>query len=166
MGLISWAEDKFDEVTSGAHAASAPQVNSSPPTAVQPQVWTAPNVSGNGHITVHRDALTNASDVVKRHLPALDAAINRVNAHDSAFDSLMTWETGSALGGNLVAAVQGFASASQRTSDAHTNAAQGLSDTASTYEDAETNSTQAVRNVSSQLPSSSGGASASSGNWS
>ena len=166
MGLISWAEDKFDEVTSGAHAARTPEVNSGPPAQVQPQVWTAPNVSGNGHITVHRDALTNASDVVKRHLPALDAAINQVNKHDSAFDSLMTWETGSALGGNLIAAVQGFASASQQTSDAHANAAQNLSDTASTYQDAETSSTQAVGNVSSQLPSSSGGASASSGNWS
>jgi ABC-type transporter Mla subunit MlaD len=140
-------------------------VNSSPPPNVQPQVWTAPNVSGNGHITVHRDALTSASDVVKRHLQALDDAINRVNAHSNAFDSLMTWATGSDFAGNLSSAVQGFALTSQQTSDAHAATAQNLSDTASTYEEAETSSTQAVGTVNA--PSSgSGSVSAGSGNWS
>jgi hypothetical protein len=164
---IGWVEDKVDEVTSGAHTAPTPTVNSSPPATVQPQVWTAPNVSASGHITVHRDALTNASDVVKRHLPALDDAINRVNAHSSAFDSLMTWATGSDFAGNLSSAVQGFALTSQQTSDAHAATAQNLSDTASTYEEAETSNTQAVGTVSAQSPSSgSGSVSAGSGNWS
>ena len=167
MGLISWAGDKFDEVTSGAHTAATPTVHSSPPVTVPPQVWTAPDVSGDGHITVHRDALTNASDVVKRHLQDLDDAINRVNSHSAAFDSLMTWATGAAFGSNLATAVQGFALTSQQTSDAHGTAAQNLSDTASTYEDAETSNTRAVGTVSAQLPSSGGGGvSAGSGNWS
>ena len=163
--VVGDAKNAFDEVTSGAHTAPTPQVNSSPPASAQAQVWTAPAVGGNGQITVHRDALVDASDVVRKHLPELDAAINRVNSHSSAFDSLMTWQTGSAFAGNLIAAVEGFATTSQQTSDAHASTAQNLSDTAATYEAAETSNTQAARNVNSQ-PSSGGSSPAASGNWS
>lgn len=179
--VVGDAKNAFDEVTSGAHTAPTPQVNSSPPETVQPQVWTAPAVGGSGHITVHRDALVDASDIVRKHLPELDAAINRVNSHSNAFDSLMTWATGSSFGGNLISAVEGFATTSQQTSDAHSAVAQNLSDTAATYEDAESTNTQAARNVGSQ-PTPSGGSpsggspsggsasggssSAASGNWS
>lgn len=164
--LVHDGENLYDEVTSGAHTAPTPQVTSSPPGAKHAQVWTAPAVGGDGHITVHRDALVDASDIVRKHLPDLDAAINRVNSHSSAFDSLMTWETGAAFAGNLIAAVQGFATTSQQTGEAHAATAQNLSDTAGTYEDAETSSTQAARNVGSQRPSSGGSPSAASGNWS
>lgn len=161
MGLdlnpIHAVENTYDEVTSGAHTAPTPQLNSSPPPAVPAKVWTAPDVSGDGHITVHRDHLTSAADVIRASLPDLDAAINRVNSRRGAFDSLMTWATGQSLAGNLVSAVEGFAAAGQETSDAHGAAAQNLSDTAAAYEDAETSNTQTMGNVGSPRADSGGG---------
>lgn len=158
----------FDEVTSGAHTAPTPTVSGSAPGPVTPATWTAPNVGSSGHFHVHRDHLTTAANVIRAALPDLDAAINEVNSHRAAFSSLTTWATGSALGGNLVSAVQGFASAGQDTSGAHGGAAQGLSDSATAYAEAETTSAQSIAKIGgssgasgpSGPPASSGGASA------
>lgn len=137
----------FDEVFTGANVAPCPQVNSSPPTVQAPKTWQAPDVSDAGKLTVHRDHLTSAADVIKSYLPELDAAVKAVQAQAGAFNSLSGWQTAEQALENLIATVQGFTAVGQGTSNAHAVTASKLVATAGAYEDAETNSTQAANGI-------------------
>lgn len=169
MGILSGIEHGGEEFLTGAYTAPTPQVNGKPSGPVQPAKWTAPDVSGNGQITVQRDHLTTASDVLKQNLPELNNAITAVQQLYGSFDCLSSWPAGQAMCQNLLSAVEGFATTGQQTSDAHAATAQNLSDTAGTYEDAETSNLQAINGIGSQSGQSGGSggsASAGSGNWS
>ena len=160
--------DFLDEVVTGAKVAPCPQVNSYPPSMQAPKTWQAPDVSDQGKLTVHRDHLTTAADVIKSYLPELDAAVQAVQAQIGAFDSLSGWQTAEQALGNLIATVQGFAAVGQGTSDAHATTASKLVDTAGAYQDAETNSTQAANGIGTQPGAGGGGSSGSgsAGGWS
>lgn len=164
--LAHGAKELWNDVTSGANTAPVPQVNSSPPRAVQPRTWTAPDVNASGHLTVHHGALTSAADVIKNYVTDLDNAINEITTHYSSFDSLMGWDTGSSFGGNLTAAVTAFTSAGNDTSEAHASTASNLTQTAAVYSDTETTNAQLAGGSSGSSGSSgSAGSSSANGNW-
>lgn len=173
VSLFDWGEAKLDEVMSGAHVAPVPEVTTSPPSAVQPKAWTAPDVGGRNHLEVHPGVLHDASAVVRNHLSQLDQAISRARSHSSAFDSLMISATGAAFGANLATAAEGFATVGQQTSGVHADHARNLSSAADAYDAAETASVRSVSKVGSQLSAGGPGsgadlpasAKASNGNW-
>lgn len=150
-----------NEFFTGADTAPTPQVNSSPPAQEAPKTWAAPDVSADQHITVHRDHLTSAADVIKAHLPELDAAVRDVEQQLNAFTSLAGWQAGEQIRQNLEALVQACAKLGQQTSDTHAQAAGALYETAAAYGSAEDANTQAANNVAA--PSAGAPASDSSG---
>lgn len=131
-----------EAIHGGANVAPTPQVTSAPKAAPPVKTWAAPDVSGAGQVTVHRDHLTEASDVIKACLPDLDAAVSAVRQHTGSFGSLQGWEAANEIMANLVASVEGFAQFGGQTSDAHAAHAKKLSDSAATYEAAEQLGTQ------------------------
>lgn len=151
----------FDEVFTGANVAPCPQVGSSPPSMQAPKTWQAPDVSGAGQVTVHRDHLTSAADVIKSYLPELDAAIKAVQAQEGAFASLSGWRTAEQALENLVATVQGFAAVGGGTSDAHATTAAKLVASAGAYDQAESSSTHAANGIGGGGPGPAGGGSSS-----
>lgn len=183
-GIVHGAEDVgngikdgFTElIHGGANTAPTPTVNSTPPAPTQPSTWQAPSVDASGHIKVHHGALTDAADVIKKYVPELESVLAEISSHSGAFDSLMSWTTGSAVGGNLSAAVTAFHTAGKDTSQAHADTAGNLQGSAQSYSDAESTNAQTVAKVSSpgSAPSGSAPASGSSstassagnGNWS
>lgn len=154
-GAVNTVKDFFD---GGAQTAALPSLqNPQPPTPVQPQTWQAPNVASSGHIKVHHGALLQAADVIQKYLPTLQEALQQVNQHNSAFNSLMSWSTGAQFGSNMQGAVTAFHQAGQNTHDAHAALASTAKSTAQTYSDVEATNAQAVSNInSSGGPSSSG----------
>lgn len=134
----------FNEITSGANTAPCPQVGSAPPGPPPRRAWQAPDVSGAGQVTVHRDDLHTAAGVIRSCLPELDAAVHAVQQHTGAFDSLQGWEAANQMMENLLTAVQGFAQLGGQASDAHTAHAKKLTDSAAAYAEAEQRGTQAA----------------------
>jgi hypothetical protein len=118
---------------------------------VQPATWTAPDASGDGQFTVHRDVLTSVSHGMRSDVAELDAAISDVQAASSGLSSLSGWSTGTAFGINATNACHGFTTTGTQATDMQTSAAKNLADTASSYEEAETANRQAVNGVGSQL---------------
>lgn len=150
--LFSDAKHAFTEVTSGAYTAPTPKVGSSPPAPARPRTWTAPTVKDSGHIEVHHGALIDAAETIRKYVPELEAALKRVSSHSGAFESLMSWATGAAFGGNLSAAVSAFGSAGKQTSEAHLIHAKNAQDCAETYGGAETQSTQGIKAIDIGAP--------------
>lgn len=156
MGLLGDA----DEFLTGANCAPTPQVNSKPPGPVQATKWTAPDVSASGHLTVHRDHLTHASDVYKAHLPEIRDAITAIQQLYGSFDCLQYWPQGQTMCQNLMSMVEQFAHVTQQTHDAHAETASKLTETANTYEQTETTNTKAAQSAGS------GGGGGGGGSWS
>lgn len=156
MGLL----DDADAFLTGAHTAPTPQITSTPPAEVQPETWQAPDVSKSGHIVVHRDHLTTASDVLKAHLPELQMWVRNLQQLQGSFDSLAAWPQGQQMCQNLMTLAESFTQVGQQTHDAHADAASNLTDTASTYEAAETDNTQAAKGIGAP-----GGSQSSNGHW-
>lgn len=156
MGLL----DAADAFLTGAHTAPTPQITSRPPAEIQPEQWQAPDVSKSGHIVVHRDHLTTASDVLKAHLPELQTMVRSLQELSGNFDCLAAWPQGQQMCQNLMSLVESFTQVGQQTHDAHADAASNLTDTASTYEAAETDNTQAAKGIGAP-----GASQSASGNW-
>lgn len=168
-GAVNTVKDFLD---GGAQTAALPSLqNPQPPTPVQPHTWQAPNVASSGHIKVHHGALLQAADVIQKYLPTLQEALQQVNSHNSAFNSLMSWSTGEQFGSNMQGAVTAFHQAGQNTHDAHAALASTAKSTAQTYSDVEATNARAVSNIDSGGSPSGGTASggsssaAASGNW-
>jgi hypothetical protein len=142
--------------SSPQEAAPVPQVSGGPPRPVAPVTWTAPDASGTGQVTVHRDVLDSVSHGMRSDVAELDAAVRAMGAASDGLSSLSGWQTGSAFGGNVVHACRGFATAGTQTGDTQSSAAKTLADSASTYDEAETASRQAVNGVRSQLDAAGG----------
>lgn len=138
-----------NEFFTGADTAPTPQVNSYPPQQGPAKTWNAPDVSAPGQLHVNTSHLTTAADVIKAHLPELDAAVQAVNQQINAFGSLAGWQAGQQMKSQLESLVQQCAELGQQTSDTHAQTAAALYDTASTYGDAEDANTQAASNVTS-----------------
>lgn len=143
MGLLGLGK----ELLTGANCAPTPQVNSQPPGPVVAKQWQAPDVSKSGHLVVHRDHLTTASDVLKQHLPDLRSAISEIQQHYGSFDCLSSWPQGQQMMQNLMSALDTFAEVGQQTHDAHAQAASNLTASANAYQDAETTNTSAAKAV-------------------
>lgn len=163
MGLFGDAK----EFLTGANCAPTPQVSSQPQGPVSPQAWQAPDVSGSGQVTVHRDHLTSAADVLKAHLPEIREAVSEIQQQYGSFDCLAKWPQGQQMCQNLMQMVDGFAQVTQQTHDAHADTASKLMASAGAYEDAETSNAQAANSVGANGSSgaASGGSQAASGNW-
>ena len=144
-------------------AAPAPTVSSGPPGPVRPTAWTAPDASGDGQFTVHRDVLTTVSHGMHSDVAELDTAISAVRAASGGLSSLSGWSTGTAFGINATNACHGFASTGTQATDTQTSAAKNLADTASSYEEAETANRQSINVVGSQLDGAGGSVSAAGG---
>lgn len=146
--------DAFVDGVTGSsppEAAPVPKVTGGPPPAVAATKWTAPDASGDGQFTVHRDVLTSVSRGMHSDVAELDAAIRGVQTAGGGLGSLSGWSTGTAFGTNVVNACHGFRTAGTQATDTQTSAAKGLADTASSYEEAETANRQAISGVGAQL---------------
>lgn len=142
--------------SSPPEAAPAPRVSGGPPGPVTAATWNAPDASGDGQFTVHRDVLNSVAHGMHSDVAELDAAVKRVQAASSGLGSLSGWSTGTAFGGNATSACHGFATVGTHAANTQTTAAKGLTDTAATYEEAETANRQAIGGVGSQLDASGG----------
>lgn len=149
--MNNWLSSEWNQVTSGANTAPTPQVNSSPGTAAPPPTWKAPDVSHPGHLQVNTSDLTTASDVIKAHVPELDAAVQAVNEQLSAFTSLSGWTAAEQMRSRLEALVQQCAALAQERSDVQTKAALDLSASADLYREKEAATTKAVKNLGSAV---------------
>lgn len=138
-----------NEFLTGADTAPTPQVNSYPPQQGAPKTWNAPDVSAAGHIHVNTSHLTSAADVIKSHLPELDAAVQAVNQQLSAFGSLAGWQAGEELKSQLESLVQQCERLGRETSETHAETAAALYDTASSYGEAEDSNARAANSAAS-----------------
>lgn len=170
MGILGDLEDfgkAFVDGVTGAspqsHFAPVPTVNGGPPGQVEPNTWTAPDASGSGHITVHRDVLRSIAHGMHSDVAELDAAVQRVQSASGALGSLSGWSTGTAFGGNVSNACTGFGQVGAHTTHTQTTAAKNLTDSASSYDEAETTSRQAISGVHSHIDASGGSVSSASG---
>jgi hypothetical protein len=152
MGILGDLEDFGNALVDGITGdspnpqfAAVPTVNGGPPGPVDAARWNAPDASGSGQITVHRDVLRKVATGIHSDVAELDAAIKQVQDAGSRLGSFSGWPTGSALGGNIMNACTGFGQVGAHTSDTQSNAAKTLTDSASSYDDAESTSTQAIK---------------------
>jgi hypothetical protein len=152
MGILGDIEDFGKAFVDGVTGTSAqpkfapvPAVNGGPPGPVEPARWTAPDASGSGQITVHRDVLRKVASGIHSDVAELDAAVKKVQDAGNRLGSFSGWPTGSAFGGNVMNACDGFGQVGAHTSDTQTNAAKNLTDTASSYDEAESDSTHTIK---------------------
>lgn len=155
----------FEHIVVGTVSASWDQSGSAPsPTVssnsallkpVEPASWTAPDASGSGQITVHRDALNSVATRMRSDVTDLDTAAGKIKGASGGWGSLTRWATGSGFSGNGTSGCDGFSQATTQLSDLHATMASNLADSASTYDQAESSSQQAVNNVGGTLDASS-----------
>lgn len=146
--------------------APVPTVHGGPPAPVEvTSRWQAPDASGSGQITVHRDVLRSVAGNMHRDVADLDTAIKRVQNAGSRLGSLSGWSTGTAFGGNVMSACTGFGAVGAHTSDIQTTAAKTLTDSASSYDEAETTNTHTIKSgAGSTIDASSSSVNKASGN--
>lgn len=147
----NWFSSEWNQVTSGANTAPTPQVNSSPGTAAPPQTWKSPDVSHPGHLHVNTSDLTSASDVIKAHVPELDAAVQAVNEQLGAFTSLSGWTAAEQMRSRLESLVQQCSALAQERSDVQTKAALDLSASADLYREKEAATVKAFNDMTSSV---------------
>jgi hypothetical protein len=162
MSILGDAESFFGALVDGVTGSSpqveapVPTVSSGPPGPVEPATWTAPDASGDGHITVHRTVLNSVSRGMHSDVSDLDTAVTSVKSVSGGLSSLARWSTGSGFSANVQNAVHGFATTGSRLADTQTTASKILADSAASYEEAETSNRQAINRVGSQLDASGG----------
>lgn len=171
MGILgdleNFGEAFVDGVTGSSpqpQFAPVPSVNGAPPGPVEANTWNAPDASGSGHITVHRDVLRSIAHGIHSDVAELDSAVQRVQNAGNALSSFSGWSTGTAFGGNVTNACTGFGQVGAHTTNTQTTAAKNLTDSASSYDEAETTSRQAISGVHSHIDASGSSVSSASGN--
>lgn len=157
-----------NEFLTGADTAPVPQVSSYPPAREAPKTWVAPDVSAQGEIVVHRDRLTAAADMIKNHLPELDAAVQNLEKQLNAFTSLAGWEAGDQIRRNLEDLARACAKYGQRVSNANEQAAEALIQTTTTYQQVEDSNAATAKTLGGDSPgaAASGSSGPASGGWS
>lgn len=170
MGILgdleNFGEAFVDGVTGSSpqpQFAPVPSVNGDPPGPVEANTWTAPDASGSGHITVHRDVLRSIAHGIHSDVAELDSAVRRVQNAGNALSTFSGWSTGTAFGGNVANACTGFGQVGAHTTNTQTTAAKNLTDSASSYDEAETTSRQAISGVHSHIDASGSSVSSASG---
>lgn len=164
MGILGDLEDMgkafVDGVTgqsSQPQYAPVPTANGAPPGPVEAATWTAPDASGDGQITVHRDVLRKISGSMHNDVADLDTAAKKVQDAGNRLSTFSGWSTGAAFGGNVMGACNGFGQVGAAVSDTQTTAAKHLGDSASTYDEAESSTTQKIQSGPGATLNASGG---------
>ena len=162
--IINTGKDIASAVTGSSppQPASAPQISSGPAQTPPAAGWTAPDASGNGQFSVHRDTLSTVAKRIQSDLAQLDSLVSQVKAASNNFGSLQGWPTGASFGTNAADAGQAIAQAGTQTGDAQNTAAKHLNDSAASYDSAEHFNTQNVYLAHDNLQSSGGSVSAAS----
>ena len=131
-------------------------VHGGPAAAPAPAAWSAPDASGSGQVTVHRDVLRTVAAAIRSDLQELDAAVSRLQSARASASLIQGWPTATAFSGNAANASVGVMQASDQTGNAHQAASKNLTDSAATYDGAESDNQRAVRSVGAQLNAMSG----------
>src|SRR5262249_33377997 len=132
-----------------------------------PRMWTAPSVASSGHIKVRYGALTDAAEVIQKHVSELEDSLQHVKSRSGSFNSLMGWATGQAFGGDPGSAVSAFSAAGPQTSEGHHTVVRNLRGSADTYSETEAKTAQHVTGkLTPGASSSAAPVSRTSGNWS
>jgi hypothetical protein len=139
--------------------APVPTVDSRPGTVTGLSSWAAPNASGRGQVSVHRDLLRNVAAGMHSDLADLDGAVSGLNgirrgegvSISSNSGLLAGWTTAVAFNVNASAAFSGVMRASQQTGTAHEDASGRLTTSAAAYDQSESDNQRAVRSVGTNL---------------
>jgi hypothetical protein len=144
--------------------APVPTVSEGPPRPRPVSSWTAPDASGSGQISVHRDVLRSVARNMQSDLHDLDTAVTAVRAASGSAGSIRGWATGNAFSGNASNACHAIAQAGTQTGNMQQATSKNLTDSASTYDAAESDSRQAIiSGVGTQLNAAGGSVAAASG---
>lgn len=149
--MNNWIESEWNKVTSGANTDPTPQVSSKPGLAGTPHTWASPNVDHPGELHVSPDEVDAMSTVMKRHIQALEAAIEKVSRHLDSFGSLGGWQAAEALRTRLQNLVQQCQAAAQSHSDVQTKAALDLTRSADLYRSHEAATKKAMDGLGSAI---------------
>lgn len=148
-------EAAFDAVTGSspspaAPAAPVPTVHGRPPSARPVSSWTAPDASGSGQISVHRDVLRSVARSMQSDVKDMDTAVAAARTASGDAGSIRGWSTGSAFSGNASNACHAIAQAGAHVGNAQQAASKNVADCASTYDAAESDNQQAISGVGTQ----------------
>lgn len=143
----------------GSSPAPVPSVGSRPRRITAARAWTAPDASGHGQVTVHRDVLRGAAAGMRSDLRDLDGAVRRLDGVRQDAGISITgnaglvagWPTAVAFNGNASAAFTGVVAASQQTGTAHQDTSSKLAVSAAAYDQSESDNLRAARSVGTNL---------------
>ena len=158
QGLIGSVPGLAD-VLDGTSAAPVPSVGSRPARIAGPRTWSAPNASGHGQVSVHRDTLRGVATGMRSDLKDLDGSVSRLAGarHGSGVaiagsaGLIAGWPTAVAFNGNASAAMTGVMAASQQSGTAHEDTSSKLATSAAAYDQSESDNLRAARSVGSNL---------------
>ena len=158
QGLIGSVPGLAD-VLDGTSAAPAPSVGSRPARIAGPRGWSAPDASGHGQVSVHRDVLRGVATGMRSDLKDLDGAVSRLAGARHGAGVAITgsagliagWPTATAFNGNASAAFAGVMAASQQSGTAHEDTSSKLATSAAAYDQSESDSLRAARSVGTNL---------------
>ncbi len=158
QALIGSEAGLADELD-GSSPAPVPSVGSRPGRITGARAWTAPEASGHGQVTVHRDVLRAVAAGMRSDLRDLDGAVSRLDGvrHGEGISITANaglvagWPTAVAFNGNASAAFTGIVRASQQTGTAHQDTSSRLAVSAATYEQSESDNLRAARSVGTNL---------------
>jgi hypothetical protein len=155
-GAVAGAGESVTRPLTGSSASAAvPRVHGGPAHAPAPARWLAPDASGSGQVTVHRDVLRAVAAAMRSDLQELDKAVRRLPPA-GATSLVQGWPIAIAFSGNAANASVLVTRASNQRGIAHLAASKNLIDTATTYDGAESDSQRAVGSVSALLNAMSG----------
>jgi hypothetical protein len=148
-------EAAFDAVTgsspsSASTSAPVPTVPGGPPKARAVSSWSAPDASGSGQISVHRDVLRSVAKSMQSDLKDMDTAVAAARTAGGDAGSIRGWSTGTAFSGNASNACHAIAQVGAHVGNAQQTASKNVADCASTYDAAESDNQQAISGVGTQ----------------
>jgi len=149
--ILTAGDAAIDAITgsspSPATSAPVPAVPGGPPSAKPVPSWTAPDASGSGQISVHRDVLRSVAKSMQSDLKDIDAVVAAAQGASGSAGSIGGWSTGNAFSGNASNACHAIAKAGTHAGNAQQAASKNLTDCASTYDAAESDNHHAISNV-------------------
>ena len=154
--VVGAGESVAGTLAGSSASAPVPPVHGGPAAAPAPAAWSAPDASGSGQVTVHRDVLRTVAAAIRSDLQELDAAVSRLQSARASASLIQGWPTATAFSGNAANASVGVMQASDQMGNAHQAASKNLTDSAATYDGAESDNQRAVRSVGAQLNAMSG----------
>jgi hypothetical protein len=149
--ILTAGDAAIDAITgsspSPATSAPVPAVPGGPPSAKPVPSWTAPDASGSGQISVHRDVLRSVAKSMQSDLKDIDAVVAAAQGASGSAGSISGWSTGNAFSGNASNTCHAIAKAGTHAGNAQQAASKNLTDCASTYDAAESDNQQAISGV-------------------